>query len=359
MCSIGPVTDSPTRSPLHEFHERLGARFVDFAGWSMPVHYGSTIAEHQSVRDAAGVFDVSHLGRFHLSGDGATRLVRTLLCNDVERIGAGRAQYTMMLTDTGGVIDDIIVWRVADEDYWILPNGANYERVAARFAAEAPASVSVERRRETTAFLAVQGPQAPGLLEAVLGWKPGRFRVAEVEWNGRTVLAAGTGYTGERGGEIMVGSGDAGGLFAALVDAGARPVGLGARDTLRLEMGYPLWGQDLDTSTTPLEAGLGWVVDWDHEFTGKDALESQRASGIGKRLIGFAFSDRTIPRHGYRLSCGHADGRVTSGNFSPTLGVGIGMGYVSPDPGDHPDVEVDIRGAWVRARRTDPPFVER
>jgi aminomethyltransferase len=352
------VTDGPMRSPLHAEHTRLGARFVDFAGWSMPVHYGSTLSEHRAVRSAAGVFDVSHLGRFHVEGEGATDVLSRVFCNDVRRIDPGRAQYTMMLTAGGGVVDDLIVWRLDAEDYWVLPNGANYETVLAGVAGAAPKAVAVSGARERSALVAVQGPQAPDLLERVLGWRPRRFRVARVEWNGRTLLAAGTGYTGERGAEIMIDAADAPALFDAVVDAGAAPCGLGARDTLRLEMGYALWGQDLDTSTTPLEADLAWVVAWDHEFVGKPALERQRAESIPKRLIGFAFSDRTIPRHGHLLRCGTGAGRVTSGNFSPTLGTGIGMGYVEPDPGEHPTVDVRIRGAWTTARRVTPPFVE-
>jgi aminomethyltransferase len=348
-----------TRSPLHESHERLGARFVDFGGWTMPLQYRGTLFEHRAVRSSAGVFDVSHLGRFRLAGPAATETLRRLLCNDIAKVGPGRAQYTMMLTDSGGVVDDIIVWRLDDEDYWVLPNGANYETVLERFAAEAPPGTAVERGREQWAFLAVQGPDAPDLLERVMGWSPRRFRVEPLEWRGHRVLAAGTGYTGERGGEIMVGNDAAAGLFEALVEAGAEPCGLGARDTLRLEMGYPLWGQDLDTETTPLEAGLGWVVNWDHDFVGREALDEQRRSGVPKRLIGFAFPDRTIPRHGYPLRCGEATGTVASGNFSPTLETGIGMGYAAPDPGDHSTVEIDVRGRWVTAQRVTPPFIDR
>lgn len=348
-----------TRSPLHAVHERLGARFVDFGGWTMPLQYRGTLVEHRTVRSAAGVFDVSHLGRFRLAGPGATEILRRLLCNDIAKVGPGRAQYTMMLTGSGGVVDDIIVWRLDDEEYWVLPNGANYETVLERFAGEAPAGVDVERGRERRAFIAVQGPDAPEILEQVIGWSPRRFRVESLEWRGYPLLAAGTGYTGEKGGEIMVAHEGAAALFEALVEGGAEPCGLGARDTLRLEMGYALWGQDLDTDTTPLEAGLGWVVNWEHDFVGREALEGERTSGLRKRLIGFAFPDRTIPRHGYPLRCGESAGTVASGNFSPTLETGIGMGYVAPDPGDHGTVDVEVRGRWVAARRVTPPFIDR
>jgi len=347
------------RSPLHDEHERLGARFVDFAGWSMPVQYAGTLAEHRAVRRGVGVFDVSHLGRFRASGSGTTELLSRLFCNDISRVEPGRAQYTMMLTPEGGIVDDLIIWRIGEDDHWVLPNGVNHDRVLGAVAAAAPEGTSLSPARDHTALVAVQGPEAPDLLEDLLGWKPGRFRVGETTWDGRSLTAAGTGYTGERGGEIILAAEDAPALFRACIDAGAKPCGLGARDTLRLEMGYPLWGRDLDTSTSPLEADLGWVVSWDHDFIGREALDRQRTAGIDKRLVGFAFGGRTIPRHGYRIRCGESSGRVTSGNFSPTLEVGIGMGYLAPDPGDQPTVDVEIRGRWVTARRTDPPFIGR
>ena len=307
------------QSALQETHQRLGARFVEFAGWSMPVQYEGALAEHAAVRTAAGVFDVSHLGRFAVSGPGATDLLRRLLSNDVARITPGRAQYTMMLTPQGGVVDDIIVWRWAQEEYWVLPNGVNYDVVHAAVAAAAPPGTSLMRLQESTAMVAVQGPGAPALLEQVLDWKPRRFGVDPIVWRGHDLGAAGTGYTGERGGEIVVPQATAPALFDALVEAGAAPCGLGARDVLRLEMGYPLWGQDLGPTTTPLEAGLAWVVAWEHDFVGRAALEAQRYHVLPKRLVAFAFADRTIPRHGYTLRCGESEGTVASGTFSPSL----------------------------------------
>jgi aminomethyltransferase len=326
----------------------------------MPVHYTGTLAEHEAVRTRCGVFDVSHLGRFSLAGPGATDLLRRLFCNDVAAIEPGRAQYTMMLTPQGGVVDDLIVWRWGEEEYWVLPNGINHERVLAAVAAEGNGSITVEDRRSSTVLIAVQGPDAPGVIGTVLGDAPKRFRVMTSSLDDTTVWAAGTGYTGERGGEVALANDAAPGLFEAFVAAGATPCGLGARDTLRLEMGFPLWGRDLDTSTTPLEAGLDWVIDWGHDFVGRDALDAQQHTGIAKRLIGFVVTeDRAIPRSGYTFRCGAATGFVASGGFSPTLGVGIGMGYASPDPGDAQDVTVDVRGRAVEARRVDPPFIER
>jgi aminomethyltransferase len=353
------VKSSPAvRSPLHNTHERLGGRFVTFSGWLLPLQYQGTLAEHRAVRGSCGVFDVSHLGRFWIEGDGATDTLQRHLCNDVARIEPGRAQYTMMLNPEGGIIDDIIVWRCAEEQYWVLPNAANYERVFTKITGDAP-GLEAEKRRESTALIAVQGPKAPRVLEEVLGWRPQRFHVDHLDFGGAELIAAGTGYTGEAGGEVVVSNDTAQLFYEAVIEAGAVPCGLGARDTLRLEMGYPLWGDDLDENTTPLEAGFDWVVSWDHGFTGKEALEAQRKDGLPKRLIGFAFTDRSIPRHGYALRCGQSTGTVASGNFSPTLEVGIGMGYVAPDPGDETGVEVEIRGRFLSAKRVTPPFVER
>ncbi len=344
-------------TPLRATHEDLGARFTDFAGWEMPLQYEGVVAEHMAVRTHAGVFDVSHLGRFAVSGPGATKLLRNELCNDIAKVAAGRAQYTMALNDAGGVEDDIIVWRHGEEDYWVLPNGANFKEIVDRFAAAAPEGVEVAEVRSETALVAVQGPASKGIVESVLAVAPGRFRVVTGHHEGHPFWAAGTGYTGEPGAEIAVPAAAADRLMRELVAAGAAPCGLGARDTLRLEMGYPLWGQDLDEYTTPLEAGLGWVVDWDHDFVGRAALERQRENGIAKQLVGFRLAGRRVPRPGYDLRVGDSLGAVASGNFSPVLGCGIGMGYVAP-PADADAVSVNIRGTWHEATRTDPPFIE-
>jgi aminomethyltransferase len=347
------------QSPLYDEHVRLGARFVDFAGWEMPVQYESVLAEHEAVRTAAGIFDVSHLGRFRLEGSGSTDLLRSLLCNDIGSIEPGRAQYTMALNESGGVEDDIIVWRWDHERYWVIPNGANDDRIRASFLATAGPNTSIEDLREDTVLIAVQGPDAPAVIESVLGRKPGRFRLFETEFIGYPVWVAGTGYTGERGGEIAAPAAAAAELFAAFLEAGVIPAGLGSRDTLRLEMGYPLWGQDLDPGTTPLEAGLEWVINWDHDFVGKSALQAQKHGGVAKQLVGFAMEGRQIARHGYPLRAGESTGVVTSGNFSPTLKHGIGLGYLEPPPSPDLQVEVEVRGSWLPVIRQDPPFLER
>ncbi len=346
------------RSPLHDLNAELGARFVDFSGWDMPVQYEGVIAEHRAVRSGAGVFDVSHLGRFSVTGAGATDLLRAMLCNDAAAIPPGKAQYTMALNDTGGVVDDIIIWRQAEDAYWVLPNGANSDDIVSRFEAKAPGSTTITQLQRNTALLAVQGPDSPGILKAVFGAAPRRFRVGEAEFAGAKVDMAGTGYTGERGAEVAVDAAVSHNLLRALLEAGAVACGLGARDTLRLEMGYPLWGQDLDAATTPLEAGLSWVVDWDHDFVGKPALEQQRDDGLPKALAAFEMEDRQIPRHDHPLRARNATGTVTSGNYSPTLERGIGMGYLSPSSGaEEAQVEVEIRGRWLPARRVELPFL--
>lgn len=344
------------QSPLHELHEALGARFTDFGGWTMPIQYEGVLSEHHAVRSDVGVFDVSHLGRFEASGDAAEAVLRGQLCNDIGRIEPGRAQYTMALNESGGVEDDIIVWWLPDGAFWVMPNGTNFDGIVTRFRAAAPDGVAVSPLRDDTVVLAVQGPKSAGVIESVLGVVPGRFRVVVGEYRGAAFWAAGTGYTGERGAEIAVPTATAEPLLRDLIDAGSTPCGLGARDTLRLEMGYPLWGQDLDQETSPLEAGLEWVVAWDHEFVGRAALERLQETGMPKRLVAFTTEGRAIPRHGYALRAGASLGIVTSGNFSPTLGHGIGLGSLAP-PADFESVEVEIRSTWVPGSVVTAPFI--
>jgi aminomethyltransferase len=346
-------------TPLRDAHEALGARFTDFGGWEMPLQYEGVIAEHTAVREGVGVFDVSHLGRFAATGAGATELLRSHLCNDIARVGPGRAQYTMALNLAGGVVDDIIVWRIDDEHYWVIPNGVNFDDVMRPFMITAPDGVTLEGVQDNTVLLAVQGPESAGVIEQVLGVVPGRFRVIHGTYDGGPFWAAGTGYTGERGAEIAVPVAAGESLLRALLEAGATPCGLGARDTLRLEMGYPLWGQDLTEGTTPLEAGLEWVIAWDHDFTGRDALAAEKEKGIRQSLVGFMTEGRTIPRPGHALRCGDSYGSVTSGNFSPILRRGIGMGYLAPPPDASDSIEVEIRGKWHTVDRVDPPFIDR
>ncbi|MCB1247570.1 MAG: glycine cleavage system aminomethyltransferase GcvT, partial [Acidimicrobiia bacterium] len=334
------------------------ARFTDFGGWTMPVQYRGVLEEHAAVRERVGVFDVSHLGRFEVVGSGAIEVLRSQLCNDITKITPGRAQYTMALNDRGGVEDDIIVWWLDDDRFWVMPNGTNSDDILARFVAAARGRASITDVRTDTALVAVQGPDAPEMVERVCGAVPGRFRVITGAVEGRPVTLAGTGYTGERGAEICVDAADAEKVWDAFVAAGAVPAGLGARDTLRLEMGYPLWGQDLTEDISPVEAGLGWVVAWEHDFVGKDALTAIAAAPPAE-LIAFATEGRTIPRHGYAMNSSTATGVVTSGNFSPTLGHGIGLALMSPPPSPDDVYHVTIRGTEVPATRVTLPFIDR
>lgn len=343
------------RSPLHEKHLELGARFTAFGDWEMPVQYGSVLAEHRAVRERAGFFDVTHLGRFELTGEGAQVAIRRLLCNDIEKIGPGRCQYTMILNQRGGIIDDLIVWWWDDQRFWVLPNAANHGRVMGLFDAEP--DTRVRDLRESTVMIAVQGPEAPGILEALVGEAPRRFRVMSAEWMGSLISLAGTGYTGEPGAEVCLPHEVASSFVAALVDAGVEPAGLGARDTLRLEAGLSLWGEDIDEDVTPLEAGLGPFVDFDHEFVGRDALLAQSEAGIPRRRVTFVLEDKGVPRHGYRARSGSGGtGVVTSGNMSPLLGRGVGLALVGPPPSPDEPIEIEIRDRWVPATQKKPPF---
>lgn len=345
------------RSPLHQINETLGARFVSFGGWEMPVQYQSVLAEHRAVRSGVGVFDVTHLGRFRLRGGGAHPAVRSLLCNDIDRIEPGRCQYTMILNEDGGIVDDLIVWWRPDGDFWLMPNAANHERVMREFA-EQP-DCEVDDLQLASVLLAVQGPAAPELLEEVAGAKPVRFRNIEVDSPYGPVSMAGTGYTGEAGAELCADLETGADLMKALVDAGATPCGLGSRDTLRLEAGLPLWGNDLDETTTPLEAGLDFAVSMDHRFRGRDRLADQLETGVKRRLAGFVLDAPGIPRHGYTVRTADGGrGAVTSGNISPMLDTGVGMAYITPPAVVGEEIEVSIRERWVPGRVVKPPFHE-
>jgi len=346
------------RSALHDLHERLGARFVDFGGWEMPVQYGSVLAEHSAVRSSAGWFDVTHLGRFELTGPGAETALLGLLSNDITRITPGQTQYTLLLNEEGGIIDDLVVWWWGPNDYWVFPNAANHERVMSAFS-EVP-GCEVRDLRPDTVLLAVQGPAAPAQIERLIGVAPTRFRTKRVKWEKAEVRLAGTGYTGERGGELCTDPDTGWRLVERMIEAGVEPCGLGARDTLRLEAGLPLWGSDLDETTSPFEAGLDFAVVMDREFVGRAALDEQRRAGLDRLLIGFILDEKGIPRHGYRVRSSLGEGEVTSGNLSPMLDTGVGLAYLSPPPGPEVSaIEVEIRDRWVPGRLAKPPFHKR
>ncbi|MDD3516969.1 MAG: glycine cleavage system aminomethyltransferase GcvT [Chromatiales bacterium] len=349
------------RTPLYEQHIEAGARMVDFAGWSMPVHYGSQIEEHHAVRQAAGMFDVSHMGIVDFQGIEAEAGLRHLLANDVARLQSpGAALYACMLNEQGGVKDDLIVYRLDDSRFRLVVNAGTRDKDLAWLRERLPGSVQINERKDL-AMLAVQGPQARERVlalfqerdrDAVAALSP--FHACEVG----PQMVARTGYTGEDGFEMMVPAADIAALWRALLDTGVRPAGLGARDTLRLEAGMNLYGQDMDETVTPLESGLAWTVAWkpeERDFIGRAALEEQRSRGVPTRFVGLVLEGRGVLRAHQRVRiAGGAEGITTSGSFSPTLGLSIALARVPLETGDR--CEVEIRGNWQPARVVRPPF---
>lgn len=331
-------------SPLHDHTSRLGATFTDFGGWTMPMEFESVLVEHMAVRESCGWFDVSHLGRFSISGARAGELLDTQTTIVGSRLEPGRTRYALVLNEAGGIIDDIVVWRISDDRFIVLPNAANAPTVMERFGGAEPRDLVSE-----TAMVAVQGPDAPARIEAMVGTPPARFRVTELE---RGWILAGTGYTGERGGELIVPNEDVDRLVDAIEASSAVPCGLGARDTLRLEAGLPLWGQDLDADIDPYEAGLGFAVDMDHEFVGRDALDPD----VESARVRFTTGSRRVPRSGQALvdESGDVVGRVTSGSFSPVRQEGIGMALLERSTDE---LHVDIRGRHVPVELVTGSFI--
>jgi aminomethyltransferase len=354
-------------SPLQDRHAALGAKMADFGGWLMPIEYpgGGVVREHTAVREAVGVFDVSHLGKATVRGPGAADFVNATLTNDLRRIGPGRAQYTLCCDDeSGGVVDDLIAYFRAEDDVFLVPNAANTAEVVRRLAAAAPPGIEVRDAHEEYGVLAVQGPRSDEVLDA-LGLPSGHeyMSFAEGAWQGRPLVVCRTGYTGERGYELLPLAGDTPGLWDALLEAGVehgiRPCGLGARDTLRTEMGYPLHGQDLSLDITPVQARCAWAVGWKKDvFWGRDALLAEREAGARRLLWGLEGLERAIPRPHMTVSRdGAAVGEVTSGTFSPTRKVGIALALLGREVAEGDDVAVDVRGRPAGFRVVKPPFV--
>ena len=359
------------RSPLHQRHVALGAKLADFGGWEMPIEYpgGGVVKEHTAVRDAVGVFDVSHLGKAEVRGPGAAAFVNSTLSNDLGRIGPGRAQYTLCCDDaSGGVVDDLIAYYTADDDVFLIPNAANTAEVVRRLQAAAPDGIEVRDLHEDFGVLAVQGPGSDEVLEK-LGLPTGGaldyMAFARATWAGKSVTVCRTGYTGERGYELVPRWEDAPALWDAILvageTAGIRPCGLGARDTLRTEMGYPLHGQDLSLDITPVQARCGWAVGWKKpRFWGRDVLLAEKEAGARRLLWGLLGLERAIPRPHMAVgaSSGGSVGEVTSGTFSPTKKVGIGLALLDRSVSEGDEVVVDVRGRSARFRVVKPPFVE-
>ena len=360
--------DSPSlkRTPLFEEHVALGAKLVPFAGYEMPVQYPAGItAEHHAVRQGAGIFDVSHMGEVEVRGARALDFVQHVTTNDASRLEVGQAQYSALPREDGTLLDDLLVYRLPDR-YLLVVNAANRERDLEHLREMAPEfGVELKDRSDDIALIALQGPRAERILQpladtdlATLAYY--RFREGMVD--GRSAIISRTGYTGEDGFELYVSADDAAPLWRRLLEAGATPAGLGSRDSLRLEMGYALYGSDLDDSTTPFEAGLGWVTKLDKgPFLAGDALRRHKEMGPTRRLAGFRLRERGFPRPGYRvLVGGEPVGVVTSGTQSHTLGEGIGMAYLplsAAQPGT--EIEVEIRGRRVPAEVVRLPFYTR
>ena len=388
------MTETLKRTSLYETHKAAGARIVPFAGWEMPVQYEGIIPEHKAVRTAAGLFDVSHMGEFAVEGEKAADWLNHVLTNDIAKVAVGQAQYNVMLREDGGIVDDLIVYHRAPGKWLVIVNAGNIDKDFAWMSshvgkpAQQGASAQVEDRAasgkwdlpavtlrnesDAWALLALQGPKAAAILQGLTKVDLaaiGTYRFAEGAVAGVDAIVARTGYTGEDGFELAVASAAAPALWKALMEAGApaglKPVGLGARDTLRLEMKYALYGNDIDDTTNPLEAGLGWVVKLGKgvDFVGKAALDAVKAKGVTRKLVGFDMLERGIPRHGYKLldpATKREIGITTSGTQSPSLDRPIGVGYVdAAHAAVGTEIAVEIRGEARRAKVVETPFYKR
>lgn len=359
------MSDAPLRqTPLHEQHVLQGGRLVPFAGWEMPVQYEGVREEHLAVRTHAGMFDVSHMGEVEVEGPGALAFLQHVLSNDVARVEVGGAQYSCLCQDDGGVLDDLFAYRLGHDRFLVVTNAANHESDLAWLGAHSRSfDVAVRDVADRYAMLAVQGPHARAIVGRALGVElPPRFHVAPVQIGRRPALACGTGYTGEDGVELLVDPEVAIPVWRELLDAGVVACGLGARDTLRLEVCYPLHGNELTPQRNPIEAGLGWCCKEETNFVGWEGVASARAEGTAERLVAFTIEGAGIPRAGNPVldAAGAEAGVVTSGTFSPSLEVGAGMAYVRSElaePGG--ELEIDVRGKRRAARIGSKPLYRR
>ena len=354
------------RTPLRDVHAAAGAKMVPFGGWDMPVQYTGIIEEHRRVRSAVGLFDISHMGEFEVRGPGALAAIQTLTTNDASTLAIGQVQYSLLCYPEGGIVDDLTLYRLAEDHYMLTVNASNIDKDWA-WVSEHGKGADWKNVSAETGLLAVQGPKAEAVVHRLADRDVTRvlyYHFAQGAVAGVPCLISRTGYTGEDGFELYAPAAQLEPLWHALMDAGKRdgiqPIGLGARDTLRLEMKFALYGNDIDETTNPLEAGLGWVVKpAKGEFIGRAAIEAMRAAGVTRKLAGFEMAERAVARHGYRLlKDGAPVGVVTSGSFSPSLERCIGMGYVRADLAPvGTELDVDIRGQAHRARVAKTPFV--
>lgn len=354
------------RTPLYAEHVQAGARMVPFGGYVMPLQYTGIIPEHRAVREAAGLFDLSHMGEFRVSGPGAVQAIDGLVTNDIADLGVGQVRYTPMTYPDGGIVDDLLVYRFADH-LMLVVNAANIEKDFDWISKHLPEGVELRDESDATALIAIQGPRAEKILQPLtetdLTGIP-YYHFVEGQVAGIGSVISRTGYTGEDGFELYVSAREAPAVWTALREAGAGlvPVGLGARDTLRLEAAYMLYGNDIDATTSPLEAGLGWTVKFGpRDFLGREVMESQKAAGLSRRLVQVEMMDRAIPRPHYTVWAGGEQvGELTSGTFSPTFGRGVGLGYVRAEyakPGTQ--LEIEVRGERHPARVVKKPLYRR
>lgn len=354
--------------PLEHLHIQLGAKMVPFAGYNMPVRYSSDLDEHHTVRQSVGVFDVSHMGEFKIEGPAALDLIQRVTSNDAGKLVDGQAQYSCLPNETGGIVDDLIVYRIREDDYLLVVNASNIAKDWNWIARYNTQGAVVKNMSDDLCLFAVQGPKAVAVLQRLTpvqlaGIPYYHFVIGEFAGE-QHVIMSNTGYTGAGGFEIYVHKSKAEKIWKSIFEAGApegiKPIGLGARDTLRLEKGFCLYGNDIDDTTSPLEAGLGWITKFTKAFTNAPALRQQKEAGVSRKLVGFKMTDKGIPRHDYILknAAGEVIGKVTSGTLSPVLGIGIGLGYVTApyaQPGS--EIFVDVRGKALRAEVAKIPFV--
>ena len=367
MLVYAPVTDQPLKkTPLNQLEHELGGKMVDFGGWELPVQYTGILDEHEAVRTRAGIFDVSHMGEVTVKGPQALALLQRTTCNDVSKLENGRAQYNGLLYPTAGFVDDILIYRNSPDDYFVVVNASNTDKDY-EWLAEAAKGMDVDVKNVSANYaqLALQGPESQRLLQPITDVDLASmkyYRFARGKVDGAEAIVSRTGYTGEDGFEVYVAPEHGPRIMKKLIDAGAKPAGLGARDTLRLEAKMALYGNDIDHSTTPLEADLGWIVKLEKgEFMGRDVLEREQGEGPKRKLVGFEMVDRGIARHGYPIVEGGQEiGVVTSGTHSPTLKKAIGLAYL-PAERSAPGTEftVLIRGKETRARVVSTPFYKR
>jgi len=355
---------------LTHIHENLGAKMVPFAGYNMPVQYEGVNAEHEIVRNGVGVFDVSHMGEFFLKGENALALIQKVTSNDASKLVDGKAQYSCLPNNDGGIVDDLIVYKIADNNYMLVVNASNIDKDWNWISSHNDLGVEMTNASEAYSLLAIQGPKAAEAMQSLTNIdlaNMGYYTFQMSDFAGKqNVIVSATGYTGSGGFEIYFKNEDAEHIWNKVFEAGAsfniKPIGLAARDTLRLEMGFCLYGNDINDTTSPLEAGLGWITKFDKDFTNSENLKQQKEAGVSRKLVGFEMVERGIPRHDYEIcdANGTVVGIVTSGTQSPTLGIAIGMGYV-PTALATPDSEIyiRIRNKDIKAKVVKMPFYKK